>query len=564
MYAVAVLIGTLAPAYAANGPASASKTVDHVLLISVDGLHAADLDGYVGSHPGSTLARLVRQGRSYANASTPFPSDSVPGLLAQLTGGLPAQTGVYYDDSYSRALLPAGTTRCDGVSGGAEVALVGSIDRDPKRLDAGQGIAGLYGDLARIAALTGQPAELLDPRRLPVDHETCTPLLPHRFLRVNTVFDVAHRHGLRTAWADKHPAYEILEGPGGDGVDDLFAPEIDASRRDPSGPEGAGPGFPDDNTATQLYDALKVQAVLNWIAGKDHSGVRSFAVPAILGMNFQAVSTAQKLNQSDYYVDPADPLTLLHGGLGGYTDGGTQPGPVLQGALRFLDQQLTRLVAAIDPEHTVLILSAKHGQSPRERQRLLLIDDQAMLAALNGTWAARSGGRGTPLVAHAVDDDGVLLWLNDRSPAACRFVARFLTHYSGIGIASGDQGEAVQRPFRNGGLRRVYAGAAAARFLGAYPGDERVPDVVGIAAPGSVWAGRKFSKIAEHGGAAADDRHVPIVVWGAGIAPGRLTQAVQTTQIAPSILALLGLPVDELEVARARSVRNLPGLPARN
>jgi hypothetical protein len=559
-----VLIGTLAPACAANGPASASQAVDHVLLISVDGLHAADLDWYVGSHPGSTLARLARQGRSYASARTPYPSDSVPGLLAQLTGGLPAQTGVYYDDSYSRALLPAGTTRCDGVSGGAEVALVGSLDRDPKRLDAGQGIAGLYEDLARIGALTGRPAELLDPQRLPVDRETCTPLLPHRYLRVNTVFDVAHQHGLRTAWADKHPAYEILEGPGGDGVDDLFAPEIDASRRDPAGPEGAGPGFPDDNTATQFYDALKVQAVLNWIAGKDHGGVHGFAVPAILGMNFQAVSTAQKLNHSDYYDDPGDPSTLLHGGLGGYTGGGTQPGPVLQGALRFVDQQLSRLVAAIDPGHTVLILSAKHGQSPRDRRRLLLIDDRAMLEALDGAWAARTGAPGKPLVAHAVDDDGVLLWLNDRSSTACRFAAQFLAHYSGFGIASGEQGEAVQRPFRSGGLQRVYAGAAAARFLGAYPDDERVPDVVGIAAPGSVWAGRKFSKIAEHGGAAADDRHVPILVWGAGIAPGRLTQAVQTTQIAPSILALLGLPIDELQATRFGLVRSLPGLPVRH
>ncbi|MDE2252366.1 MAG: alkaline phosphatase family protein, partial [Gammaproteobacteria bacterium] len=445
-----------AMADAVEGPAGASTRIEHVVLLSVDGLHTADLYAYTVGHPGSTLARLVRQGRSYSSAMAPFPSDSVPGLLAQLTGGRPAQTGVYYDDSYSRALLPAGTTRCDRASSGAEVALVGSLDRDPKRLDAGQGIPGLYDDLARISALTGQPAELLDPRRLPVDPNSCAPLLPHRYLRVNTVFDVAHRQGLRTAWADKHPAYEILEGPGGHGVDDLFAPEIDASRRDPSGPEGAGTAFPDDNTATQFYDALKVQAVLNWIAGKDHGGSSSAAVPAILGMNFQAVSTAQKLNHSDYFRDPADPATLVRNGAGGYIDGGRQPGPVLQGALQFIDQQLTRIVAAIDAEHTALILSAKHGQSPRDRGRLLLIDDRAMLDALDGAWAARSGRQGHGIVAHAVDDDGVLLWLNDRSSAACRFAARFLTHYSGIGIGADQRGEPVRRPFHGGGLRRVY------------------------------------------------------------------------------------------------------------
>ena len=52
---------------------------------------------------------------------------------------------------------------------------------------------------------------------------------------MNTVFDVAGRAGLRTAWSDKHPAYEILNGPRGTGIQDLFTPEInsvaDARRR---------------------------------------------------------------------------------------------------------------------------------------------------------------------------------------------------------------------------------------------------------------------------------------------------------------------------------------------
>jgi len=48
---------------------------------------------------------------------------------------------------------------------------------------------------------------------------------PHSYLKVNTVFEVARAAGLRTAWSDKHPAYEILNGPSGAGVQDLFTPE---------------------------------------------------------------------------------------------------------------------------------------------------------------------------------------------------------------------------------------------------------------------------------------------------------------------------------------------------
>jgi hypothetical protein len=52
------------------------ETVDHVLLISVDGMHQSDLAWYVQTHPKSTLAKLMAHGVNFSNASTPFPSDS--------------------------------------------------------------------------------------------------------------------------------------------------------------------------------------------------------------------------------------------------------------------------------------------------------------------------------------------------------------------------------------------------------------------------------------------------------------------------------------------------------
>jgi len=119
----------------------------HVLLLSVDGMHQADLDWYVHEHPDSALAHLVGNGASFSKAQTPVPSDSFPGMIAQVTGGNPSSTGVYYDDTWNAALLPAGTTpaACATAAPGAEVTYFEQLDKDPHALDAGQGLPGLPG-----------------------------------------------------------------------------------------------------------------------------------------------------------------------------------------------------------------------------------------------------------------------------------------------------------------------------------------------------------------------------------------------------------------------------------
>jgi len=99
---------------AAGSSAEGSSHVDHVLLISVDGLHQSDLQWYVSNHPNSQLATLVHGGEEFTNAQTPVPSDSDPGGTALMTGGDPRATGVYYDVAYSHATYAAGTTSCHG------------------------------------------------------------------------------------------------------------------------------------------------------------------------------------------------------------------------------------------------------------------------------------------------------------------------------------------------------------------------------------------------------------------------------------------------------------------
>jgi hypothetical protein len=457
-------------------------------------------------------------------------------MVAQATGGGPGTTGIYYDDTYNAALLPAGTTDCKGVKPGVEVDLTEDLDLNKASIDAGQGLKNLPGS---ILSMTGNPTKLLDPSKLPVDPKTCKPVYPNQYLQVNTIFEVARQAGLRTAWSDKHAAYDILDGPSGTGVQDLFTPEINS---DALG-YASGNDWTTDNKATQQYDGYKVKAVLNEIDGYDHSRSQKVGTPAIFGLNFQSVSTAEKLPSSD-------------GLAGGYTSKNV-PGPLLQNNLDYVNAQIGALTAEIRKQHlegsTTVILSAKHGQSPTDPTVLTRIDDGPLLDGLNAVWK-KLHPKAADLVVHAVDDDAMLIWLSDRSKAATDFAKAYLLAQSGTGT---DINKA-SKPYTHGGLTKVYAGADAAHFFGVKPGDARVPDIFGVAQYGVVYTGGT-KKVAEHGGGHADDLDVPLVVSGAGT-PNRVVDAatVHTTQIAPTILSLLGLNPQQLKAVREEGTKVLP------
>ncbi|MDT5028344.1 MAG: hypothetical protein QOE61_4770 [Micromonosporaceae bacterium] len=539
----ALVLGAAVPAGAAvwrpdRGPGSEGERhqVEHVLLLSIDGLHQADLAWFVATHPTSALARLQAGGVEYDHAQTTFPSDSFPGMLAQVTGGTPKTTGVYYDDSYNRTLLPAGTKACTGVAPGVEVTYFEQADRNLQALDAGQGLAGLPDS---ILSMTGSPAQVIDPAQLPVDPKTCTPVYPHSYLKVNTVFEVARAHHLATAWSDKHPAYDILQGPSGTGIQDLFTPEINSVA------DAAGHDWTQVNSLTRQYDGYKVRAVLNEIDGYDHARSVKVGTPAIFGMNFQSVSTAQKLPTSD-------------GQPGGYLADGTTPGPLLASTLSYVDTQVGRFVAELAAQgvadRTAIIISAKHGQSPTVPSQLTRIPDGPIIDALNAAWTA-AGHAGT-LVSFSIDDDAMLLWLSDRSPTATAFAQQFLQGYAG----TGNDITGAPKSYTAAGLTHVYAGVAAADLIGVPRDDSRVPDLIGLTQPGVVYTGGK-GKIAEHGGNAPADRNVPILVSQPGDRHATtISQPVTTTQIAPTILRLLGIDPEELQAVRAEHTQTLPEL----
>ena len=297
--------------------ASAAGTMKHVLLISIDGMHEKDLTNFIAANPSSALAGLAGHGTHYSMASSAKPSDSFPGLLAMLTGGSPKSTGVYYDDSYDRALSAPGS---DCKVKGTEVVYDESIDKNPDAIDGGGGI---------------------DEAKLPRDGANgCKVVYPHEFLRTNTVFEVAKAAGMKTAWSDKHPAYEIVNGPSGKGVDDLFVPEINSAG------EITGTA-----AKTAAYDDTKVAAIINQIDGKTSLGKDGAGVPAIFGMNFQAVSVGEK--------------TV------GYLDAKGTPTPDLAEAIKHTDASIGKMVAELTAkglDKDTMAVSYTHLTLPTNRE----------------------------------------------------------------------------------------------------------------------------------------------------------------------------------------------------
>jgi hypothetical protein len=180
------------------------------------------------------------------------------------------------------------------------------------------------------------------------------------------------------------------------------------------------------------------------------------------------------------------------------------------------------------------------------------IKDGTIIDALNAAWAMNHPG--TSLVPFSVNDDGMLIWFNSQwhnDPTAASFAKDFLQNYNVPG------GSVDGKDITSAGLTQIFAGVAAAQLVGVNHNDPRVPDVIGIGQYGVVYTGHK-AKISEHGGGHPEDRNVPILLVIPGTQGGRAdTDPAETTQIAPTILKLLGLEPHELQAVRIEGTQSL-------
>ena len=534
--------------------------IRHVLLISVDGLHAVDylncsqgIEGVNGGAPFCpNLAALGTTGVNYTAASTSKPSDSFPGLMNIMTGATPRTMGVYYDVAYDRTLSPPKTTTGNGNASGpcTPGVITGYSTEFDEGIDLNQSL--LNGG-APGAGLTDGGIASIDSTKLDRDPtKGCAPVFPWDFVRTNTIFGVIHKAGGYTAWSDKHPSYSSVAGPGGGTLDDYYAPEINSNVVNlpgvttASGISCATPPDPNaDLTAwtnsfenIQCYDQIKVNAILNEIEGKDHNGKKA-QVPNIFGMNYQAVSVGQKL------IEKSNSTT------GGYQDAAGTPTPALLSEIQFVDDTIGQMVQKIKDrglyESTLIIITAKHGQSPIDPNRYDAIpghsgtngESPATVLDAAGYIPASESPSGA---LGSTEDDVSLLWLKsaaDTLPA----VQLLETNASTVGLGQIYYGSTLALNYNAPGLPPS--------------GDPRTPDIIVTPNVGVTYTGSS-KKLAEHGGFAHDDTNVILLVSNPGYIPRTVYTGVSTNQVAPTILSALGLDPRALDGVRLEGTPVLP------
>jgi hypothetical protein len=534
--------------------------IRHVLLISIDGMHALDYENCtrgIGTIRSGTpycpnLAALGQTGINYLEATTSKPSDSFPGLTAIVSGGSPRSTGAFYDVAYDRSLDPPAKTTGNGVAGGnctPGMAPTGTtteyeegIDIDQRKLNGG-------------ASSGDGGINSIDPARLPRDPASnCEPVFPWNFVRTNTIFGVAHHAGLYTAWSDKHPSYSSVAGHGdGKNLDDYYSPEINSlvvalpGVTTPTGVscatirDGSQTGaWTDSFENIQCYDSLKVNAILNEIDGKTHNGKSPAPMPNLFGMNFQVVSVGQKLIEKNV-------------GRGGHLDAIGTPSSFLLSEIEFVDTAIGEMVAHLKKQgqfdSTLIVITAKHGQSPIDPNRYFPIPGPS---GNNGTTPANllvdllpfSESPANSTGIGPTEDDISLLWLKDSSKTASA-VATLEKNATAAGISQILWGPALRLMFNNPALPPH--------------GDPRTPDIVVVPNLGVVYTGSS-KKLEEHGGFGHDDTNVMLLLSNPKLTAKTVTSPVETMQVAPTILQALDLDPNQLDCVRLEHTQVLPGI----
>jgi phospholipase C len=625
----------------------------HVLIISVDGLRQADLADPALQAYLTNINSLKTSGITYTNASTSTPSDSFPGELNYLTGASAGANGVFYDDSYSRTLLPPALV--GGNTPGSEVqnfenlefnfnnisgtnssasgynasaidpaalplaAIIGVVNEVDTTATAGGNTTTTYQLLhapidndgmvsgtilgAAFTSTIVDPNILLGPphvdtvalnvtsagtnnltqatlnlsnglltltfgtapaagSQVTVSYNYGIPVYPHNYLQNNTIYTVAAAAGLPTAFADKHPSYDLVNGPNGlpngTGIIDQFTPEINSTVAiDTAHPAHAL--VPGSNIMTQLVDSsynpnniplpsgdttkavattaanddLKTQAIINEINGMNSLGTTFFnngatpVSPALFGVNFQSVSVGEKLTKNPDGTPGGIQLV----------NGQEVISANIQNGFTAADGAIGKIVNALKANNgnnnlanfnnTLIVVTAKHGQNPRISNSPPLAGNigDPISQALTNAGLINSIGQIT-------EDDVALIWLTPQAQAT-----------QSAAVLAALQNYKATSAFQE--INQILAGPQlAALGLGDPTKNDRTPDFIITLKPGFIYTGSK-GKIAEHGGFSPDDTHVALITASGGLAPGlqglSLNNLVSTKQVAVTALQALGL-----------------------
>jgi arylsulfatase A-like enzyme len=272
----------------------------------------------------------------------------------------------------------------------------------------------------------------------------------------------------------------------------------------------------------ESYDDIKVGAILNEIDGKDHTGAQQVGTPQIFGMNFQAISMAQKMEGF------------------GYLDGEGTPSAGLLDAFDHTDQSIGKMVEQLKKRRlfasTLIIVTAKHGDVP--------IDPSKFRAADLDLIPKIVGSIEPDLLLNAEQDGSIaMLWLKNQKRTL-------------------DVVKALRGKQTEAGIQQIFSGESLKLMFPDPAYDPRMPDIIIQPNFGVIYVEQKDGFIEEHGGFTDEDTHVALLLSLPRFSPSQIKSPVRTAQIAPTILQELGLNPRSLEAVVKEMTPLLPGLGA--
>jgi type I phosphodiesterase/nucleotide pyrophosphatase len=263
------------------------------------------------------------------------------------------------------------------------------------------------------------------------------------------------------------------------------------------------------------YDQFHVNAFLDWLDGKvpaNSQGDLGGSVPTIFGGNFQVVSVGEKT--AGYVAGSLD-----------FTSG-------LETAIKFVDSSLGQVINKLKTKNlyddTLVVVCSKHGQSPIDPTLFKEVDPATLTKEI---------GVNTSFITA---DDIALIFLENRSDLS-KAVANLQAHKTDLRI---DQ--------------IIYGDQQVALGWGDATKDPAVPDIIVQPVKGTIYTTSK-SKIAEHGGGTDDDRVVACFAHNPKLKKQTFSGQVYTTQVAPTVLKVLGLDPQKLQGVKAEGTQPLPG-----
>jgi len=256
-------------------------------------------------------------------------------------------------------------------------------------------------------------------------------------------------------------------------------------------------------------------------------------------MNFQAVSVGQKL------------IELSNGVSGGYLNAAGTPSEALLGEFKFVDASIAAFVKELKArdlyDSTLIVITAKHGQSPIDPSRYVgqTINGTSPVSLLsNAGYIPWSESTNNPTGIGPTEDDVSLVWLSSsaNTDAAVGIIEANASATTGVGLG------------------QIYYGPSLSLNYNNPTNDPRTPDIIVTPNVGVTYSG-SHAKQEEHGGFSHDDTNVMMLLSYPSFMPRTVSTGVGTAQVAPTILKALGLNPTSLDAVKVEGTPVLPAVP---